>query len=362
MSDIEKAYRTLGLETGASIKGVREAHRDLCLVWDASRFDDNPQIQKKALDQLGRIDEAFERLRVHHGGAAKPERTTASRPPLEKGAGQPADQAQKSQPGAPSLYEEIFQGKQDETGRRLPVGIIIAAIAVLVVLVICLGGPADQDEAEGSQIVPAIEEALTMDGPMENFSSESGDSPSAADSDLDREPVELAQDSDPPDGSSSQFQNDAPVEIGTDSQPSPRESSRVENVEPEEVPVVEPAPPEPSNKPVLQRDPLNLVEETQEPAGQEVGEDEASNQALEILKGKSVVVRQLIEGEGVPGLSYQEWKTVRHNPPEFWIDVVTQQTTDSGELHLIWSVNTETGGVSPLSQAARDVEPDPLPQ
>ncbi|HIE93166.1 MAG TPA: hypothetical protein EYQ83_09990 [Acidobacteria bacterium] len=35
--------------------------------------------------------------------------------------------------------------------------------------------------------------------------------------------------------------------------------------------MVEPAPPEPSNKPVLQRDPLNLVEETQEPAGQEVG-------------------------------------------------------------------------------------------
>ena len=363
MSDIEEAYRTLGLDPGASITEVREAHRDLCLVWDASRFDDNPQVQKKTLDQLGRIEQAFETLRDFHGGTAKTEGETASSPPLGKSAVQPADQAENSRPGVPSLYEEIFRGRADKTPKRLLVGGIIAAVMVLVVFGIYLGGPVDQDEAEGSQSAPAIDEPLEMEGPPENLVSGPGELPSnpLQPDDSSESTVEMASEPGESTGISSVSPTDTPLKGEIESQPLPRTSLAVD-APPKEVSVVEPEQPESGNKPVLQRERLNLVEETEEPAGQEVEEDEASILALEILKEKSEIVRQLIEGGGVLDLSYQEWKTVRRNPPVFWIDIFTQRPTDRGELHLIWSVNIETGVVSPLSQAARDVEPDPLPR
>lgn len=365
MSDIEEAYRTLGLKMGASIKEVREAHRDLCLVWDASRFDDNPQVQKKALDQLGRIDEAFQTLRADHGGTAKIEGETGQRPPLEEDAVQPTDRAGNSDQGAPSLYEEIFQGKKDETQRRIPIGWIIAVMMGLVVAVIYLGGPADEDEVEGPPSAPAIEEPLEMEGPIENAGSRPGDLPSDplhfdGQSDLTEAMVETTSDGIEPAGSSPGSPADTPLKGEADSDPLPENASVVDTAK-TEVPVVEPEELEPNTRPVLEREELNLVDEATEPTGQEVLEDEGSNRAVEILKEKSVLARQLMEGEGVLDLSFQEWKTVRRNAPEFWIDVVTYRTTDQGELHLIWSVNIDTGVVRALSQAARDVEPAPLP-
>ena len=364
MSNIEEAYRTLGLEMGASIQEVREAHRDLCLVWDASRFDDNPQVQKKALDQLSRIEEAFQTLRADHGGAAKIEGETGQRPPLEEAAAQPTDKAGNSETGAPSLYEEIFRGRKDEAKRRIPVGIIVALVMVLVVIVIYLGGPADEGEVEGSLSAPAIEEPLEMEGPIENADSGPGDLPSDplhfdGQSDLTEAMVETTSVGIEPAGSPPGSPADTPLKGEADSDPLPENASVVDTAKPE-VPVVEPEELEPNTRPVLERGELNLVDETMEPTGQEVLEDEGSNQAVEILKEKSVLARQLIEGEGVLDLSFQEWKTVRRNAPEFWIDVVTYRTTDQGELHLIWSVNIDTGVVRPLSQAARDVEPGPL--
>jgi hypothetical protein len=365
MNDIEEAYRILVLERGASMKEVREAHRDLCLVWDSSRFKDNPQMQKKAHDQLGRIDEAFETLRIDHGGAPKIKGETGQEPPSEKDRAQPPDQTESSEEGAPSLYEEIFRGEQDQTQRRIPIGWIIAVVMVLVVAVIYLGGPADGDEVEASPSAPALEGPHEMEGPIQNAASGPGDltsrqpqpdGPSGPAS----SPVQTTSDPIQSAGSSSEPPTDPPVKAETDSQPLSPSSSAVDAGEPV-VPVVGPREPEPNNRPVLERDTLSSTDQTEEPSAQEAQQDEGSEEAFEILKEKSVIARRLIEGEGVPDLSYQEWKTVRGNAPEFWIDVITRRTTDGGELHLIWSVNTDTGVVQPLSQAARDAETGPLP-
>ena len=151
-------------------------------------------------------------------------------------------------------------------------------------------------------------------------------------------------------GSSSEPPTDPALKAETDSQSLSPSSSAVDAGEPE-----------PNNRPVLERGTLLSTDQTEEPSAQEAQQDEGSGEAFEILKEKSVIARRLIEGEGIPDLSYQEWKTVRGNAPEFWIDVITRRTTDGGELHLIWSVNTDTGVVQPLSQAARDAETGPLP-
>ena len=81
-----------------------------------------------------------------------------------------------------------------------------------------------------------------------------------------------------------------------------------------------------------------------------------TKRAFELLKDKSVVAQMLIEGELQEDLDYQEWKMVRAREPEFWIDLIAQRSSDQGELHLIWSVNAETGVVTPMSQAARDLD------
>ena len=68
------------------------------------------------------------------------------------------------------------------------------------------------------------------------------------------------------------------------------------------------------------------------------------------------MAQKLIEGELQVDLNYQEWKMVRAREPEFWIDLIAKRSSDQGELHLIWSVNAETGVVTPMSQAARDLD------
>ncbi len=113
--------------------------------------------------------------------------------------------------------------------------------------------------------------------------------------------------------------------------------------------------PEPGNRPVLQRTTPASNPEVESPTAEEIQEAERSQEAFQMLKDKSVVAQALIEGELQEDLNYQEWKMVRAREPEFWIDLIAQRSSDQGELHLIWSVNTETGVVTPMSQAARDL-------
>ncbi len=114
--------------------------------------------------------------------------------------------------------------------------------------------------------------------------------------------------------------------------------------------------PEPGNKPVLQRKTSAPDPDVDSPTAEEVQEEERSQEAFEMLKEKSAVAQKLIEGELQVDLNYQEWKMVRAREPEFWIDLIAQRSSDQGELHLIWSVNAETGVVTPMSQAARDLD------
>ena len=62
------------------------------------------------------------------------------------------------------------------------------------------------------------------------------------------------------------------------------------------------------------------------------------------------------EGEKKEENVKKERNLVRARGPEFWIDLIAQQPSGQGEIHLVFSVNTETGVVIPMSQAARDLK------
>jgi hypothetical protein len=78
-----------------------------------------------------------------------------------------------------------------------------------------------------------------------------------------------------------------------------------------------------------------------------------STAAFQLLTQKSEHARQL-STNAVPEFQFKEWKPVKNEPPDFWVDLVA--TRDGREVHFIWSVNTETEVVRPLSQDARDLE------
>jgi len=92
-------------------------------------------------------------------------------------------------------------------------------------------------------------------------------------------------------------------------------------------------------------------DETKPPAPPE--KTAGSSGAYQLLVKNSEVARKLTTN-ALPDLQFKEWKPVRNNPPEFWINVVASRGGQNVEF--VWSVNTESGTIRALSQNARDLE------
>ena len=131
-----------------------------------------------------------------------------------------------------------------------------------------------------------------------------------------------------------------------------------------------PPPPKPADQKVVFQAPVPVVAATSVPedgaapsgAGSNGGSEEVrslkktrdSETAFRLLLEKSAAARDLEEGK-IPGQAYKEWRLVKDNVPVFWIDLVASRESEP-EVHLIWAVDLETGTVTALSQAARDLE------
>ena len=81
----------------------------------------------------------------------------------------------------------------------------------------------------------------------------------------------------------------------------------------------------------------------------------ANMAAYDFLRESSEIVRKLVS-HGFPEYKFKEWKAVKDDPPEFWIELTVWRQSDGHELRLTWSVNTENSTILALSQAARDLE------
>ncbi|NEP30498.1 J domain-containing protein [Moorena sp. SIO3B2] len=63
MLEVEKYYRILELEPGASQEEIHQGYLDLTWVWHPDRFSGNPRLQQKAHCKLQQINEAHAQLR-----------------------------------------------------------------------------------------------------------------------------------------------------------------------------------------------------------------------------------------------------------------------------------------------------------
>ncbi len=91
------------------------------------------------------------------------------------------------------------------------------------------------------------------------------------------------------------------------------------------------------------------------PAAVILAKNSFNEAAYNLLKATSETVGELTKNN-IPEFEFRDWRPVKDDPPEAWIDLVVTRGSDGELVHLIWSVNTETERMTPLSQAARDLE------
>jgi len=102
MSDLERYYKVLGLELGASLDEVNQAYRDLAFIWHPDRLPkDNPRLQEKAHEKLQELNQARDHLR------SNVPRKTVSAAPAPKA---PPQTAQRLLFGTPIAFPRTILG------------------------------------------------------------------------------------------------------------------------------------------------------------------------------------------------------------------------------------------------------------
>ncbi|NER51989.1 MAG: DnaJ domain-containing protein [Symploca sp. SIO1A3] len=65
MNNLDRCYRLLGLEPGASPEEVNQAYKDLAFIWHPDRIpEDNHRLRQKAQEKLKEINQARDQLRA----------------------------------------------------------------------------------------------------------------------------------------------------------------------------------------------------------------------------------------------------------------------------------------------------------
>lgn len=63
--EINRYYQVLEIESGASQAEIKQAYRDLILVWHPDRFTDNLRLQQKAEEKVKQLNAAYEFLKSY---------------------------------------------------------------------------------------------------------------------------------------------------------------------------------------------------------------------------------------------------------------------------------------------------------
>jgi curved DNA-binding protein CbpA len=337
MSDLDRAYRVLGLERGAPLEEVEEAYQDLKSVWQPDRFADSPKLRSKAEEKQQAVEHAYQTLR---------DQLTTEGAGLGEVVEPGASEDSKSGRG-PSILDDTLSERIGKSKRRFPVWIaLFGLVGAAVVISFLTWSPVDVDSepqlSETEQILDDIR------------ASENEDS----------EAVDLLPADDPEPVSAEEL--DEPL---VSQQPSPPPVDSKTSVRPEREPVSKPARSEPPvTRPPLERKPVPAeptteipeepqenVEREDEAVEEEPAISELAERSFQILRAKSDLANQLIEGS-LAKFNYKNWKAVERSSTEVYVDLVAEVVAEGREVHFVWAVDLEAQSVKAMSQAARDLE------
>ena len=371
MKDIENAYRILELNVGASFKKVAEARDELLALWDTERLAHNPRLRSRSAGKIQEINQAYETLMEHLGSSEVGRGSRSPTAPAPTRRRVRSDSAARSVPPgteqpSTSLFEEVFSGDKAQQSRRIPVWLIVvlvttAALAIGYVAQSTRGERPPSDEAADPHPVPQ---------PLEHFGSDDGSSIEM----LTVNPADAEQLDTTPIGSGKNHSGEAQSTESLKSK-SPTPPQRL-TTKPTSSPPKPSTPPisapkaraqkksagakaaaHKSDRPVLVRqktdsEPQPSEAQLEEEAAKETKRREEAETAYQLLMIKSVFAKGLVAGES--RWHFVEWKIIKHQTPEIWIDIITKEIGEE-LLHFIWSVNLKTDAIRPLSEAARNL-------
>ena len=139
--ELDRCYRALDLEPGASLVEVKRAWRDLTKVWHPDRFQDDPELRQRAEDRLKGINQAYRQvlaaLRAQEGtGEARP-----GQPVPRPASGAPP--SPRPNPARPPRPQPSTASRRTDFGVRpksVPSRRVQAAAVSLLALVVLLAG------------------------------------------------------------------------------------------------------------------------------------------------------------------------------------------------------------------------------
>ena len=363
MTEIEQACRTLDLKPGATVREIVEARDDLLVLWDPNRLKSHPRLRSKAAVKIREIHGAYQVLMQHPGqGEDVPSREASGglshTPAAASDPGPSADASVQPVSGSASLFDEVFRDRKTEKRRRLPMGPILAgAVVVLsaVLILLVIGGedsPPEPDPAGATVPAPlppaTPEAAATPVEPGSATSEGSGPVPGFG-SAATTPPIP-----DPPPKPES-----APPQAPVPDPPEPAVAAPPKPEKPQTAP-----PPRPGVRPILVREPggddpaaAATPAAPKPPTAAEEAEkrqlEEAEKAYRDLLSG-SKAAQRLVDGQ-VPSMRFTEWSIAGRRGSELLVDLVAEQFVGQ-PVHFVWGVDTATGKVTALSQAARDLE------
>lgn len=376
MKDIENAYRILELTVGASFKEVAEAREDLLILWEAERLAHHPRLRSRSAGKIQQVNQAYETLMEHLG---RSEVGRGSRPPTASAHTQrqvrahPAATAETAGTDQPStsLFEEVFSGGKSQQGRRIPAWLIVvlvttAALAIGYVAQSTRGEKQPNEQPADPDPVPT---------PLEHFGSDdlsSIEGLTGRPEDPDQPITASAGSGENQSGESQKPESQKPTAL------SPKQTLATipasSHPKPSPPPVAAPkakskrksagakAADHKSDRPVLVRQKTDSnaqasaaqLEDAQleKDVAKNAQQKEEADTAYRVLMIKSVHAKRLVAGESQ--LRFVEWKVIKQETPEIWIDIIAREVGEE-LLHFIWSVNLKTDVIRPLSEAARNL-------
>jgi len=330
MTDLSRAYRTLQLEPGVSLRDIVEARDDLLYLWDPARMADRPRLRSRAQHKQEEI-KAAATLLLESLSAGSPELYSSK-------TASPASSEEN-----PSLYDEVFSPVRTNSWVPFAVTAGLILVAALALFMLYSRSPASDPQVDP--------EAAAESGPAEP-SSPADPMASSTAGEPAAQPVSATTESSSPDAR----------------QPPPAKPPSEPTPTPAVAPAARPAAPARSqassgSRPVLLRGtpppPLDPPGETSPPpdpgqpptAASVSGTD--GQAAFDLLLEQSRAARMLAGGR-FPDLPFNGWNIVEKQGDEFYIDLAIEK--DGTTVHFIWGVDTEAKVARPLSQAARDLE------
>lgn len=144
-SEVDRCYRALELEPGASLGEVKEGWRELVKVWHPDRFPNDAKLQRKAQERLKEINHSYEILEQYLTSNTPPPRgrptSSQSSETHRSEAGQgPDSQKARTESSPPPQREKQSPSEPKElhTGRLWAV--IVGVMVILLIIMANSGG------------------------------------------------------------------------------------------------------------------------------------------------------------------------------------------------------------------------------